>query len=294
MKKLLFIINPKAGRTTIRGKLFEIIELFSENGYEVTVHPTTSADDAKDTVIREGKNYDLLVAAGGDGTLDNVVSGMVISECQVPLGYIPSGTTNDFARSLDIPREPLQAANNIIMGFPYSIDVGSLNGDYFVYVAAFGAFTEVSYSTPQVYKNYIGHAAYVLEGIKSIANIKGYNLTVESKGNFLTGNYMYGMITNSLSVGGFKRLSSKYVEFDDGLFEVLLIKTPQTPMELQSIMSALLMNEINDDYMVSFKSGHVKITCDEKVSWTIDGEDGGYYYESEIMNHQKSVNIIIK
>ncbi len=294
MKDLLFIINPKAGRTTIKGKLFDIIEMLSDAGYTVTVYPTKGPGDAMRVVMNEGSSYDMIVASGGDGTLDNVVTGMVQGKVRVPLGYIPSGTTNDFARSLDIPREPVMAVEHILEGIPYPIDIGSLNGDYFVYVAAFGAFTEVSYSTPQVYKNYFGHAAYILEGIKSLTSIKGYELTIESDNEAIKGNFMYGMVTNSLSVGGFRNINNKYVEFDDGLFETLFIRTPKSPLELQAIMSALLLNEINEDYMVSFKTAKIKVSCDEEVSWTVDGEDGGNHKEAEIINYQKQIEIITK
>ena len=295
MKKLLFMVNPKAGKTTIKNKFYEIIEILSEADYEVTVHPTRSSNDARDFVMNYGDEFDIIVAAGGDGTLDNVVTGMIMSDCETPLGYIPCGTTNDFARSLEIPRDPVMATTSIVEGNPYAVDVGSFNGDYFIYVAAFGAFTEVSYSTPQVYKNYFGHTAYILEGIKSLGTIKGYDLTVTYDGEqTITGNYMYGMVTNSLSVGGFKSLS-KYVEFDDGLFEVLLIKTANSPSDLQAIMSALLLNEINEDYMVSLKTRDITITCDnQEVAWALDGEDGGVCKQAHIVNHQKALKIMIK
>lgn len=294
MKKLLFIINPKAGRTTIKGKLYDIIEQFAESGYQIVVHPTQGPNDATRIVVEEGDDYDLIVAAGGDGTLDNVVTGMIVGDINAPLGYIPSGTTNDFARSLDIPREALIAAEHIVNGMPFPIDVGEFNGDYFVYVAAFGAFTEVSYSTPQVYKNYFGHAAYILEGIKSLTSIKGFEMKIVADNETYTGNFMYGMVTNSLSVGGFRNLSGKHVEFDDGLFEALFIKTPQNAIELQGIMNALLLNEINEDYMIAFKTSQVTIISEEAIAWTLDGEAGGEHTEVDIKNHQRKIEIMVQ
>lgn len=292
MKSLLFIINPSAGRTHIKNRLFDVIDAFSRAGYWVHTFPTKAKYDARNVVIEQGKNYDLIVCAGGDGTLDDTVAGMMTCNCKVPLGYIPAGTTNDFARSLNIPREPMPAVENIIYGKAFNIDIGSLNGQYFVYVAAFGAFTEVSYSTPQVYKNYFGHAAYILEGIKSLTSIKGYDIEVEFGDKRVSGNYMYGMITNSLSVGGFKSIGNRYVEFDDGLFEVVLIKTPTNAMDLQSIMSALLLNEINEDFMFSFKAANIKLRCEEDIPWTLDGEYGGDHKEVEIINHQRQISIM--
>lgn len=172
MKNLLFIVNPSAGKKHIKSRLFEIVDLFVKADYNVRVYPTQAKEDALRLVSEEGWLYDVIVCAGGDGTLDEVVTGCMKCGCDTPIGYIPCGTTNDFAKSLGIPKDPIRAAKRIVKYQPQPIDVGSFNGDFFVYVAAFGAFTDVTYTTPQEYKNYFGHMAYVIEGIKSVTDRK--------------------------------------------------------------------------------------------------------------------------
>lgn len=294
VKNLLFIVNPTAGKTHIKTKLFQIIDIFHKAGYRVIVHPTQSPHDARDTIIETGHEYDLVVCAGGDGTLDNTVTGIMMSGYEIPLGYIPCGSTNDFANSLKIPKDPLSAATKITTGSPYFIDVGSMNDDYFIYVASFGAFVDVSYSTPQKSKNILGHAAYVLEGIKSLPTITSYHVEVSYDDVVLEDDYIFAMVTNSLSVGGFKSISNKDVEFDDGLFEVLLIKNPQNAIELNSIINALILNDINEDYMTLFKASEVTFKSDVPIPWGLDGEYGGDHYEAVIKNHQKSLQLMRK
>ena len=230
MKRLLFIINPKAGRTAIRNDLFEIIMVFSQAGYEVVTYPTQGPEDAERKVRVDGEDYDLIVCAGGDGTLDNTVCGYSkMGHKKVPLGYIPVGTTNDFARSLRISRKPIEAANQIVNGKCTKVDIGQFADKSFIYIAAFGIFTDVSYNTNQSLKKAIGHSAYIIEGIKNIGNYKGFNLTAQFDEKVITGKYLYGMVTNTLSVGGFKLRGAKHVVLDDGKFDCLFIKMPSTP-----------------------------------------------------------------
>ena len=219
MKNMLFIMNPKAGRTTLKNSLVDVLEVFCNNDYAVRTYLTKSADDAERIVQEEGANYDVIVCAGGDGTLGNTVTGYMKSGIRVPLGYIPCGSTNDFARSMVIPRETVEAAEMIVKAEPFSIDIGSLNDKNFVYVAAFGMFSDTSYATPQNMKNIFGHAAYVLQGIKSLANVPSYKMKVTIDGDEQEGEFIFGMVSNSVSVGGFKSITRKGVEFDDGLFE---------------------------------------------------------------------------
>ncbi|MBR1864976.1 MAG: YegS/Rv2252/BmrU family lipid kinase [Lachnospiraceae bacterium] len=294
MKNLLFIVNPSAGKKHIRGSLFEIVDLFVKAEYNVRVYPTQEKEDATRIVSQEGWLYDLIVCAGGDGTLDEVVTGCMKCGCDTPIGYIPCGTTNDFARSLGIPKDPVRAAKRIVKYETAPVDVGAFNGDFFVYVAAFGAFTAVTYTTPQEYKNHLGHMAYVLEGIRSIPNLTSYHLKVSYDGNEIEDDFFIGMITNSLTVGGFQNPNSKIAEFDDGLYEVLLVKYPTNPIDLQATVSAYLMGEFNPEYMYQFKTSRVVIESPEKITWTLDGEYGGSFTHAEVVNLQHALNIIRK
>lgn len=201
-KKLLFIFNPHSGKGLIKNKLLEIVDIMVKADYEVTIYPTQSKGDAQNHVREEAKNYDLIVCSGGDGTLDEAVSGMMESEEKTLLGYIPAGSTNDFANSLRIPKSMLKAANVAVKGRRFPVDIGYFNGDSFVYVAAFGLFTAVSYQTSQQLKNVLGHAAYILEGMKQLLDIPVYKMRVEYDDEVLEDEFIYGMITNSISVGG--------------------------------------------------------------------------------------------
>lgn len=294
MKEMLFILNPTAGKTHIKNRLFDVINAFSEADYRVTVFPTRQPNDGRSIVISEGSDYDLIVCAGGDGTLDDVVTGFMLSKCEKPLGYIPAGSTNDFARSLGIPLDPMAAVTNITSGHPFPIDVGSFNKhDYFIYVAAFGAFTEISYSTDQQVKNIFGHAAYIMKGIRSLNNVTTYQATIRYDDVEITDNFIYAMITNSLSVGGMRNVVlADDVKFDDGIFECLLIKTPTNPIELQAIINSLLISEVNEKYMYCFKAPKLEITSEEEIPWVMDGEFGGEHKEVVIENHQKAIQII--
>lgn len=294
MKEMLFILNPSAGKTHIKDRLFDVISAFSQADYRVTVYPTKQPLDGRNIVISEGNDYDLIVCAGGDGTLDDVVTGFMMSKSSIPLGYIPCGSTNDFARSLGIPLETMPAVTNITSGHPFAIDVGSFNKeDYFIYVAAFGAFTEISYSTDQQIKNMFGHAAYIMNGIRSLNSVTTYQATIRYDDQEITDNFVYAMITNSLSVGGMRNVVvAEDVKFDDGYFECLLIKAPTNPLELQSIINSLLISEVNEKYMYCFKAARVEITSEEEIPWVMDGEFGGNHKEVVIENHQKALNII--
>lgn len=296
MKKLLFIMNPKAGRGAIRNEIFDIIVLFSQAGYEVTVYPTTGPDDAQRKVREDGAGYDMLVCAGGDGTLDNTVSGyMQLNQAQIPLGYIPIGTTNDFGRSLRISRRPLEAAYQIVNGKESKIDVGKLGDRSFIYIAAFGIFTEVSYNTNQNLKKALGHSAYVLEGIRNLVGYKGYEITASFDEKVISGTYIYGMVTNTLSVGGFKLRGAKHVILDDGKFDCLFIKMPTNPEELQQILTGIVQNDIEGNEMFfESKASKVVIHSQEEISWTVDGEYGGTYKDIEIQNMKQALTILLE
>ena len=294
MKKMLFIYNPNSGMGLLKPKLSDVLDIFVKGGYEVTVYPTQKYHDAVRKMGEYEEQYDLVACSGGDGTLDEVVTGMMKREKKVPIGYIPAGTTNDFASSLHISKNMLEAADTVVNGVPFACDVGEFNEDYFVYIAAFGLFTDVSYETKQSMKNVLGHLAYILEGTKRIFNIPSYRIKVTHDGETIEDEFMYGMVTNSRSVGGFKGITGKNVVFDDGKFEVTLFKTPRNPMELNEILGALALRKINPKRMYSFKTNEVHFETEEEIPWTLDGEFGGVHEEVVVKDCQKALEIMVK
>ena len=294
MKKMLFIYNPNSGMGLLKPKLSDMLDIFVKGGYEVTVYPTQKYHDAVRKMGEYEEQYDLVACSGGDGTLDEVVTGMMKREDKVPIGYIPAGTTNDFASSLHISKNMLEAADTVVNGVPFACDVGEFNEDYFVYIAAFGLFTDVSYETKQSMKNVLGHLAYILEGTKRIFNIPSYRIKVTHDGETIEDEFIYGMVTNSRSVGGFKGITGKNVVFDDGKFEVTLFKTPRNPMELNEILGALALRKINPKRMYSFKTNEVHFETEEEIPWTLDGEFGGVHEEVVVKDCQKALEIMVK
>lgn len=294
MKKLLFILNPYAGKALIKNKLLQIVDIMVKAGYEVTVYPTQAKEDAMQMVKERAGKYDLVVCSGGDGTLDEAVRGMMLSAKKVPLGYIPAGSTNDFASSLRIPKDMLKAAEVAVSGRRFSCDVGQFNESSFIYVAAFGIFTAVSYKTSQEWKNILGHAAYILEGAKSLHEITSYHMAVEYEDRLIEDEFIFGMITNSNSVGGFKNMTGKNVLLDDGKFEVTLIRKPKNILELNEILASLTNLMDNTDLIYSFKSDCIKFYSKEEVPWTLDGEYGGSLNEVTIRNLWQALEIMVK
>lgn len=295
MKKMMFIYNPNAGKELLKPKLSDILDIFVKADYEVVVYPTQCYRDAYKKIVNLTDQYDLVVCSGGDGTLDEVVTGMMSrAEAErMPIGYIPTGTTNDFANSLHIPRSILKAADTAVNGDVFSCDVGQFNDDVFVYIAAFGLFTDVSYETKQDMKNILGHLAYVLEGTKRLFNIPSYRMKVTYDGETIEDEFVFGMVTNSRSVGGFRSMVGKQVVFDDGVFEVTLIKTPKNPLALQEIVASLLIEQVNSKYMYTFKAGEISFECLEEISWTLDGEFGGEHDCVRIKNMKQQLRIMV-
>ena len=301
-QKALFIINPHSGKGLIKNSLLGIVDILVKAGYEVTVYPTQGRGDAC-RAMREGeKSSSLIICSGGDGTLDEIVTGMIQSGFKTTIGYIPAGSTNDFANSLKISSTMEQAAETVVHGTVFCCDVGRFNEDVFVYIAAFGLFTEVSYGTPQEMKNMLGHMAYILEGVKHLQNIKSYRLKVTSvlengETKIIEDDFIFGMVTNSYSVGGFKSIAGNVfkgkISLNDGLFEVTLIKMPKNPMELNSILAALAIQNIDTEYMYSFKSGKLIIESQEEVAWTLDGEFGGKHKLVTLTDDMQAMDIMI-
>lgn len=293
MKKLLFIYNAKSGTAAITRQLSSVIDIFIKHGYFVDVYQTQSARDAKRQIAKRASEFDMIVCSGGDGTLNEVASGLmhIEKERRPVVGYIPSGSTNDFAGSIGLKKDMIENARIAVMGTPYHVDIGSFNKKNFVYIAAFGIFTKVSYSTPQKLKNIFGHQAYVMEGIKSISTIKSYRMRFEYEGNVLEGDYIYGMISNANSAGGFSGIMGNDVILDDGLYEVTLVKTPKNLFDVLDIVNALI-NKKPSEYIQSFKVSEIKIFSKKKVAWTLDGEYGGSHKEVQIINNKNAMTIL--
>ena len=293
-KKVLIIMNPRSGTMRANRYLTEIAELFVRNGYMPTVLITTKQGDGTAYAEKYAPGYDLVVAIGGDGTFNEVASGVVECGVRVPLGYIPAGSTNDFANSLELSKDVIQNAKNILSGEVRAIDLGSFNGRTFSYIASFGAFTRASYATPQSIKNILGHAAYVLAGVKEVANLKPIHMAIEADGQLYEGDYLLGAISNSTSVAGLLTIKREYVDMSDGMFELLLIKTPKDPLELADLVHMLGLQNFYDTNMITFlnaKEFHIKSGSD--VSWTLDGEYQEGLEEIHIRNMEGAIDMVL-
>lgn len=289
--KLLFVYNPHSGVGKIRSQLSDILDIMVRAGYEVSVHPTQAVGDAAEVTAARAAQYDLVVCCGGDGTLDETVSGLMLSGCGVPLGYIPAGSTNDFAASLGLPKKMKKAAKIAVDGADFQCDVGCFGEKNFIYIAAFGLFTDVSYQTKQEAKNVLGHAAYILEGAKRIGNHPSYRMRVEYNDGVIEDEFIYGMVTNSLSVGGFKGMTGSDVALDDGLFEVMLIKTPRNAAELNEIIVALTRQRPESDFIYTLKTDELQISAYQSIPWTLDGEYGGEQTQIHLKNLRRALTI---
>lgn len=292
MKKMLFIYNPCSGKGLIKENLSDILNVFCVAGYQVEVRPTQKKLDAKEYVEKYGFMYDRIVCSGGDGTLSEVISGMMELEDKPVLGYIPAGSTNDFSIGMKIPKKMVDAAEVAVRGLPVAIDIGDFNRKNFIYIAAFGVFTDVSYMTPQEMKNIMGHSAYILEAVTKLAAIKPYRMKVTYDGKTIEEDFIYGMVTNAVSVGGFRGITGKSIVLDDGLFEVTLIKKLKNPIELQRVLANLLGMEVKSDAIISFKASKIVFESETKVPWVIDGEYGGAPRKLAIRNYNKAINIM--
>ena len=284
MKKLYFITNLQAGKSAIRSKLASVIDIFTSGGYQVTVRPTQGRMDAAaaaEYACLSGE-YDLLVCSGGDGTLNETVQGLMHSQCPLPLGYIPCGSTNDFARSLQIQTDIEKAAHDILEGHGFVCDTGIFNGTHFLYVAAFGAFTATVYETPQNIKNAIGHMAYILHGMTMVSSIRPLHVKIEFDDHVIEDDFIFGMVSNTASVAGMLKL--KNFRLDDGTFEVMLIRKPTNVIVLQRIISSLmnLDEDVDTEYVLYFRAEKLRFISNEEIPWTLDGEYGGSSCDSEI------------
>ncbi len=292
MQKLLFVMNPNAGQRKANKVLAEILAAFNEGGYEVTVFMTTGPGDGAKIIEARAKDYDLIVCAGGDGTLNETITGVLRAGEDKPIGYIPCGSTNDFAATMKLSSHPLQAAWDILMGKGVYYDVGKFHDRYFSYIASFGAFTRVSYETPQSLKNALGHLAYVLEGINELAQIRDIHMKLELDGEIIEDDFLFGAISNSTSVGGVLTLKPELVDLRDGKFEVMLVRMVKDMTELSECALAL-QNGTYDCGAIRFRRvSKIRIHQEENVVWTLDGEraEGGSIIEVE--NLQRSVRLV--
>ena len=296
MQKLLLIYNPTSGKGHTRSNLATAIDIFTKRGWLVTAYPTQAPGDATRAAQELGGQFDRVVCSGGDGTLSETVAGLMELEHPPVLGFLPAGSTNDCGVSLDLPAQPAKAAALAAgEGIPRPWDVGRLNGRPFVYVAAFGAFTQVSYATPQDLKNALGHLAYVVAGIASIPTITPYHMRVEYDDHAIEDDFYYGMVCNTYSIGGMKNIVTDKVDLADGLFEVVLVKKPLGMDEVAGALQNLLFPKepVPDrSAVLSFHAAHLTFTCGQSIPWTLDGEYGGSYDRAEAENCKQALTII--
>lgn len=295
MKRMLFFVNPNAGQGSSGLELLPIIQEFALGGYRVEVYPTQGPRELTDVVAREGWKYEMIVATGGDGTLNEATCGLMqLPEEKRPLlGYIPRGTVNDVSRTLGISRVPTVAARDIVAGETFAMDVGSFNDRWFNYVAAFGLFADVSYRTSQEDKKALGRLAYLLDGVKSLTEIRPIRVRIRVNGKTLEENVLLGLVTSTTSVGGFRIRGEMDADLGDGLFEVLLVRDIQNLTQLKDVAAALTKGDFSGDRFYFCKASHVEFYFDTPVDWTLDGEHGGCTDRVFIDNHRCAQKIRI-
>ena len=292
-RRLLMIVNPRAGKSKSHGPLFDAAAVLSQAGYLLSIHMTTAPGDAAETARREGGRYDLVVAVGGDGTLNEVVSGLTRLRRPPLLGYLPQGSTNDFAASLHVSGDPAEAAAAIARNVPRQLDVGCWNGRSFFYVASFGAFTRSSYAAPQASKNALGHFAYILEGMKDVGSLRPYRVKLTADGEVLDGEYLFGAVCNSTSIGGLMKLEEERVVLDDGKFELLLIPNPRTPADLQNLVVALLNQQYDREGVVFRHVSSIHLETEEELPWSLDGEYAPSLPAVDIENRRQALEMLL-
>lgn len=290
---LLFIVNPRAGRTRSTAPLFDAVAHFCASGYLVDLRLTQAREDATRLARELGGKFDAVVCCGGDGTLNETVTGLMDLQSPPPLGYIPAGSTNDFAASLHLPDQPLEAARIITASGGRPLDVGSFNGRPFIYVASFGAFTRASYSAPQNVKNDLGHLAYILEGVKDLSTLRPYRASVATEEECFDGEFLFGAVTNATSVGGLVKLKEDQVCLDDGLFELLLIPNPKSIADLQGLARSLLLQDFTGGGVI-FRHVHtLTVQTPEDLPWALDGEFDPGGAQVEIHNLHRRLTFLI-
>ena len=292
MKKMLFILNPCAGQRRANRYLTEILSVFNRGGYEVIAHITQTRGDCTRIVEASASKVDTVVCAGGDGTFNEMITGILRSGADVSVGYIPCGSTNDFASSLRLPTDVVKAAEAIINGTPHPFDVGQFNQRYFSYVASFGAFTRASYATPQNVKNALGHVAYVLEGIQELTQLRTLHVRFELENRVVEDDFLFGAISNSTSVGGILTLDPKQVDMSDGKFELLLVRAPKDLAELHECILAVQKQQYNCAMITFVSTPSLRVISDPDMPWTLDGERADGQASIEVKNLQHAIRLL--
>ena len=292
-KTLLMIINPRAGRSKPMDPLLDAAAVLSEGGYLLSLHKTSAPRDAMVHAAKYGGDYDVVVAVGGDGTLNEVACGLMQLEHPPLLGYLPQGSTNDFAASLQIPAEPAEAARRLLSSRPRRLDVGLWNRRHFMYVATFGAFTRTSYTAPQAAKNALGHFAYILEGMKDLNSLRPYQVRITADGETLDGEYLFGAVSNSTSIGGLMRLDPQRVVLDDGKFELLLVPSPKTAADLQNLVRALLEQRYDGGGLIFRHISSLHLETDSAPAWSLDGEYAPSSPVVDIVNRHQALEVLL-
>ena len=293
LQKLLFIVNPRAGRNKPHGPLFDALSVLSQAGYLIRIRQTAAPGDAAEIAAREGPAYDLVVAAGGDGTLNEVISGLMRLESPPLLGYLPQGTTNDFAASLQIPRDPAAAAEDIAKGRLRALDIGQWNQRNFIYVASFGAFTRSSYTASQAAKNALGHFAYILEGMKDLSTLRPYRIRLTADGETLDGDYLFGAVCNSTSIGGARKVGPGGGGVGEGRIEMMLGARPQNAPGPQNLVLALLNQQYDSQGLVFRHVSSIHLETEEDLPWSLDGEYAPSVPVVEIANRQQALRMLL-
>ena len=293
-KNLMLIINPAAGRGAYKVSLPDALQLLDQGGYRTTLYFTSARGDATVFAAEHGAEYDTVACIGGDGTLSEVLAGLMRLEKPPKIGYFPMGTTNDVATTLDLPKnDTIGAARRILEGTPHPFDVGGFGEDeYFAYIAAFGAFTEVSYATPQIQKKTWGHLAYVLQGMAQLPKIEAFNARVEYDEGVIEGRFLYGSMSNSTSVAGILRLKEEMVGLGDGRSELVLVREPQTPGGFGAILTSALTQSFDCPDLLILHTTKASFHFEKPVPWTRDGEDGGAHRDLTLRNCPAPVELI--
>lgn len=293
MKKILFVMNPYAGTRRAAKELTDILAVFNQADFEVTTYMTSGTGDAFQIAKDRSEGMDMVVCCGGDGTLNETVSGLLTAGLDIPIGYIPAGSTNDFATSLKLSLNPIQAAKDIVEGVPIPYDAGRFGDRHFAYVASFGAFTRVSYNTPQYVKNALGHTAYLLSSISELSQIRDFHVRMDLEDQIIEDDYIFGAISNATSVGGILTLRADQVDMGDGLFEILLVRSPRNLTELSEVIQAVQSQNYSNCASITFCStSKVKIYTDEVMDWTLDGERAEAKREIVVENLHHAIRLI--
>lgn len=292
-KRLLLLLNPYAGQRRANKYLPEIIRLYNDRDYECITYVTACSGDATLYLAAHAQGYDRIVCIGGDGTLNETMAGVIEAGATCPVGYVPAGTTNDYARSLGLSGDILQAARDAVDGRSWWFDLGSFNGRNFIYTASCGVFAKVSYTTPQLAKNLLGHAAYIMEGIRDLPGTKPIHICAECEDRIIEGDFLFCAVTNSISVGGVLKLDPEKVRLNDGLFEVMLVRNPVQPSQWTKILMGLSSRELPNEMIEFFTTDRILFEMGEDVEWTLDGERGECGRKFDVINLHRRMKLVL-